>query len=50
VWRLYGQAVNRFGAIPTLVEWDTHVPALATLVAESRRADLILGEARGLAA
>jgi hypothetical protein len=29
---------------------DTNIPTLATLVAESRRADLILGEVRGLAA
>ena len=50
VWQLYRHAVNRFGALPTLIEWDTNIPALATLVAESRRADLILGEVRGLAA
>ena len=50
VWQLYRHAVNRFGAIPTLIEWDTNIPALATLVAESRRADLILGEVCGLAA
>jgi len=50
VWQLYRQAVDRFGALPTLIEWDTNIPALATLVAESRRADLILGEMRGLAA
>lgn len=50
VWELYGQAIRRFGAVPTLIEWDTNVPALATLVEESRRADLILGEVHGLAA
>jgi len=50
VWELYRYAVNRFGALPTLIEWDTHIPALSTLVAESRRADVILGEVRGLAA
>jgi uncharacterized protein (UPF0276 family) len=50
VWELYGQAIRRFGAVPTLIEWDTNVPALATLVEESRRADLILGEMHGLAA
>jgi uncharacterized protein (UPF0276 family) len=50
VWQLFRYALNRFGAIPSLIEWDTNIPALATLVAESRRADLILGEARGLAA
>jgi uncharacterized protein (UPF0276 family) len=50
VWDLYRSAVNRFGAVPTLIEWDTHIPPLATLVSESRRADQILGEVRGLAA
>ncbi|HEV7606650.1 MAG TPA: DUF692 domain-containing protein [Steroidobacteraceae bacterium] len=50
VWQLYGQAIARFGAQPTLIEWDTDIPALATLVAESERADQILGELRGLAA
>jgi uncharacterized protein len=50
VWELYACAVERFGALPTLIEWDTNIPSLATLVAESARADLILGERRGLAA
>jgi len=50
VWQLYRQAIARFGALPTLIEWDTHIPALETLVAESQRADRILGELRGLAA
>jgi uncharacterized protein (UPF0276 family) len=50
VWELYRYAVGRIGAVPTLIEWDTHIPALSTLVAESRRADAILGEVRGLAA
>jgi len=50
VWQLYACAIARFGALPTLIEWDTNVPALATLVAESNRADQVLGELRGLAA
>jgi len=50
VWELYARAIARFGALPTLVEWDTHIPPLATLVAEARRAERILGEMRGLAA
>jgi uncharacterized protein (UPF0276 family) len=50
VWELYALAIARFGALPTLIEWDTNIPALATLVAEAERADLILGERRGLAA
>jgi len=50
VWQLYRHALARFGALPTLIEWDTNIPALATLVAESQRADRMLGELRGLAA
>jgi len=50
VWQLYRHAIARFGALPTLIEWDTNLPALATLVAESERADRMLGELRGLAA
>jgi uncharacterized protein (UPF0276 family) len=50
VWQLYRHAITRFGAVPTLIEWDTNLPSLATLVAESQRADRMLGELRGLAA
>jgi uncharacterized protein (UPF0276 family) len=50
VWQLYRHAIARFGALPTLIEWDTNIPALSTLVAESQRADRMLGELRGLAA
>jgi uncharacterized protein (UPF0276 family) len=38
VWDLYREALRRFGAIPTLVEWDDHIPPLEELVAQSRRA------------
>ena len=38
VWRLYEQAVARFGAVPTIVEWDERVPELAELEAEAERA------------
>ncbi len=50
VWQLYRHAIARFGALPTLIEWDTNLPALSTLVGESQRADQLLGELRGLAA
>jgi hypothetical protein len=35
-------AIARFGPLPTLIEWDNDIPSLATLVAESRRAQQIL--------
>jgi uncharacterized protein (UPF0276 family) len=43
VWFLYEHALGRFGALPTLVEWDTHIPALEVLLQEARRADTRLG-------
>jgi uncharacterized protein (UPF0276 family) len=38
VWDLYREALRRFGAVSTLVEWDDHIPPLEDLVAQSRRA------------
>jgi uncharacterized protein len=35
VWALYRHAVKRFGNIPTLIEWDTDIPALDVLFAEA---------------
>jgi uncharacterized protein (UPF0276 family) len=50
VWELYAAALARFGAVPTLIEWDTNIPSLATLVEEAQRADQLLGGVHGLAA
>ncbi|MGH8772807.1 MAG: multinuclear nonheme iron-dependent oxidase, partial [Burkholderiales bacterium] len=50
VWTLYAQAVRLFGAIPTLIEWDTDIPALDVLLAEAGKADGILEERDVLAA
>ncbi len=38
VWALYDAALARFGATPTLIEWDTRVPPLAVLLGEAARA------------
>ncbi|MUI12215.1 DUF692 family protein [Massilia dura] len=38
VWRLYEAALERFGAIPTLIEWDAGVPPLEVLLAEADQA------------
>jgi uncharacterized protein (UPF0276 family) len=38
VWKLYARATARFGRRPTLIEWDTDVPALDVLLAEAARA------------
>lgn len=39
VWALYRRALQRFGALPTLIEWDADLPPLGGLVAEARKAD-----------
>ena len=39
VWMLYEHSLRRFGALPTLVEWDTDIPPLDVLLEEARRAD-----------
>jgi len=41
VWKLYRQALDRFGDVPTLIEWDAALPPLATLIDEARLADAI---------
>lgn len=50
VWDLYERALARFGAIPTLIEWDTHIPPLTTLIAEAAKADARLAAAHADAA
>ena len=42
VWRVYAHAVKCFGAVPTLIEWDTDVPALDVLLAEAARASTLM--------
>ncbi len=41
VWALYAHAVQRFESSPTLIEWDTHIPALEVLLDEAARADVV---------
>ncbi len=38
VWDLYRHAIERLGAVPTMIERDDHIPALADLIAELDRA------------
>jgi uncharacterized protein (UPF0276 family) len=42
VWALYEYAIARFGPVPTLIEWDTDIPALDVLLAEAGKANRIL--------
>jgi uncharacterized protein (UPF0276 family) len=38
VWALYSHAVRRWGAVPTLIEWDTDIPDFQVLLDEAERA------------
>jgi len=51
VWQAYRHALARLGAIPTLIEWDEHIPALAVLLGEAAKAEALCAAQRdGLAA
>jgi uncharacterized protein (UPF0276 family) len=41
VWELYRHAMGCFGAVPTLIEWDTDIPTLDVLLDEAARARAI---------
>ena len=45
VWSLFEAAVARFGRVPTLIEWDTDIPAFDVLASEAATAQTVL-EAR----
>ncbi|KWF26949.1 hypothetical protein WL88_15295 [Burkholderia diffusa] len=46
VWALYRDALRFFGAVPTLIEWDTDVPPLETLMQEAAIAESMLEATR----
>jgi hypothetical protein len=50
VWRLYEEAIERFGPRPTLIEWDTNVPALDVLLEEAGEANAYLRRRHAAAA
>jgi hypothetical protein len=41
VWALYGHALSRIGKRPTLIEWDSDLPPLDTLLGEAMWADML---------
>ena len=47
VWALYRSAVERFGAVSTLIERDDDIPPLSEVIAESRQAAAIEAEVMG---
>lgn len=42
VWALYEEALLRFGATPTLIEWDNNIPAFSTLQQQAQQAEAYL--------
>jgi uncharacterized protein len=44
VWRLYQEALMRFGAVPTLIEWDNNVPPFEVLLQEADHAATIIAK------
>ena len=46
VWDLYEQTLGRLGKTPTLIEWDSELPALQTLLDEAAHADALLAQCR----
>jgi uncharacterized protein (UPF0276 family) len=50
VWSLYERALERFGPSPTLIEWDTDIPALSVLLGEAAKAAALMEARNALAA
>lgn len=50
VWALYADAIERFGPVPTLIEWDLDIPALEVLLDEAAHAEEVLDARRALTA
>ncbi len=44
VWKLYKIVIGRCGPVPTLIEWDSNIPAWPVLKAEADAAQAILDE------
>jgi hypothetical protein len=43
VWELYEFALQHIGPRPTLIEWDSDIPALSVLMGEAAKAQQLLG-------
>jgi uncharacterized protein (UPF0276 family) len=50
VWQVYQHAIRRLGPRPTLIEWDTDVPALDVLLDEAAQAQAVIDAQCGVAA
>jgi uncharacterized protein len=47
VWKLYARALERFGAVSTMIERDDNIPPLADLITELARARAVASEVTG---
>lgn len=50
VWELYAYALGALGPKPTLLEWDSELPALPELITEAAKADALLMHGHAAAA
>ncbi|HSC48208.1 MAG TPA: DUF692 domain-containing protein [Gammaproteobacteria bacterium] len=50
VWELYAYALELTGPKPTLIEWDSELPALSVLLQEAAKADTLLARRHAAAA
>jgi uncharacterized protein len=50
VWLAYQHALKRLGPVPTLIEWDDHLPALSVLLGEAAKADALCAMQRDASA
>lgn len=46
VWALYEYALSKTNQVPSLIEWDSDIPSLDTLLGEAKKANLYLANAR----
>ena len=49
VWALFRTAIELFGQVPTLIEWDTNIPEYAVLLEELEKAQMLALEALNVA-
>lgn len=46
-WALFRYAIEQFGAVPTLIEWDNQIPTWQTLEQEAEKAKAIIKQVLG---
>ena len=46
-WALFHHAIEQFGAVPTLIEWDNQIPTWQTLEKEAEKAKAIIKQVLG---